>query len=173
MNTLEDTQGTLITGSAFLSYTTCIRQAWLTLHRFSPESQNEYLMLGDYIHKTTFSKAQNKEIELPGAKLDMIWEKSKMTIVGEIKKSSKSIKGARIQLLYYLKLLKERGIEAAGEIIIPNEHRRLPIKLTASEEQELLIIENELVKLGTQDKPPKPKRIRLCSKCGYNHYCWS
>lgn len=173
MKTLEDTQGTLITGSAFLSYTTCKRQAWLTLHRFSPESQNEYLMLGDYIHKTTFSKAQNKEIELPGAKLDMVWEKSKMTIVGEIKKSSKSIKGARIQLLYYLKLLKERGIEAAGEIIIPHEHKRIPIQLTVTEENELHTVEQEIVKLGTADKPPKPKRIRQCSKCGYSHFCWS
>lgn len=173
MNTLQDTQGTLITGSAFLSFVTCKRQAWLTLHRFSPESENEYLLLGDYIHRTTFSKAQNKEIELPGAKLDMIWENSKMTIVGEIKKSSKSIKGARVQLLYYLKLLKERGIEATGEIIIPQEHKRLPINLTTDEEKELADIEQELIELGLSDKPPCPIRIKQCAKCGYSNYCWS
>lgn len=173
MNTLQDIQGTLITGSAFLAFVTCQRQAWLIMHRFSPESENEYLMLGDYIHKNTFAKAQNKEIELPGAKLDMVWENSKMTIVGEIKKSSKSTKGARVQLLYYLKLLKERGIEASGEIIIPHEHKRLPISLSLAEEKELADIEEKLILLGSADKPPKPEWIKQCAKCGYNNYCWS
>ena len=173
MEELKDPKGTLITGTAILSYTVCKRQAWLTLHRFLPEQENEYLTIGNFIHQNTFKNQGQKEIALPGAKLDMIWKNRSITVVGEIKKSSKSIKGARIQLLYYLKLLKERGIEAAGEIIIPQEHRRLPITLTPTEEAELTAIEQELVHLGTADKPPKPKRIRQCSKCGYSHYCWS
>jgi CRISPR-associated exonuclease Cas4 len=173
MTELSDGEGTLITASVFLSYVNCKRQAWLTLHRFSPESENTNILIGNFIHQSTFRREKHKEIELPGAKIDMIWKNAKMTVVGEIKKSSKSSKGARIQLLYYLKLLKDRDIEATGEIIIPDEHKRIKITLGENELKEIQSIEDEITILGQMNTPPKPKKTGLCRKCGHVNYCWA
>jgi len=170
---LTDGGGSFITASVFLSFVNCERQAWLELHRFSSDSENSNLTIGNMIHQSTFKREKHKEIELPGAKIDMMWVKGKMTVVGEIKKSSKSIKGARIQLLYYLRLLRDRGIEAEGEIIIPEEHKRIKVNLGDDELSEILKIENELKKLGLQPYPPRPKKLRICRNCGHAEYCWA
>jgi len=171
MEELKDPKGTLITGTAILSYTVCKRQAWLTLHRFLPEQENEYLTIGNFIHQNTFKNQGQKEIALPGAKLDMIWKNRSITVVGEIKKSSRSIKGGRVQLLYYLSLLEAKGLKSKGEIIIPQEHRRLPVELNKETKQELQEVKEALIKLGKEEIPPKPKRKGICSKCGYFNFC--
>ncbi len=173
MNELCDSEGTFITASVFLSYVNCKRQAWLQLHRFNPESENKNILIGNFIHQSTFKRERHKEIELPGAKIDMMWKNAKMTVVGEIKKSSKSTKGARIQLMYYLKLLKDKDIEATGEIIIPEEHKRIKVNFGESERNEIFEIEGEIKLLGMMEIPPKPKKIGICRNCGHANYCWA
>ena len=51
--------------------------------------------------------------------------------MGEIKKSSRFEKVAIMQLAFYLYRLKEKGISVEGELLIPKERRKVPIKLTS------------------------------------------
>lgn len=113
----------IITGYSVLAYSVCPREAWFVLRRFTPDQDNPYIELGRFLHKNSYEGKGEKEIKLPGAVIDLIWNDNKCTIVGEIKKSSKSFKGAKIQLLYYLKLLKDMGIQTKGEILLPKEKR--------------------------------------------------
>lgn len=163
----------IITGYSILAYSVCKREAWLVLRRFVPEQENSYIELGKFLHQNAYAKKVNKEIELPGSKIDVIWQEGSCTLVGEIKKSSHSVKGARAQLLYYLKILKDLGIEAKGQIMIPKEKKKIDIELNSDTYQEIQEIINGLEELQKIDIPPKPIWISQCSKCGFSNFCWA
>jgi len=163
----------IITGYSVLAYSVCQREAWLILRRFVPEQDNEFIELGRFIHQNSYEGKGEKEIELPGAVVDLMWNEGKCTIVGEIKKSSKSSKGARVQLLYYLRLLRDMGVEATGVILLPKERKRINVELdeeTNKEVEEIMDGLKELMKLSV---PPTPKWISSCSKCGFSEFCWA
>lgn len=162
-----------ITGSALLSLQNCERQAWLTMNKFLPEKENPYIVIGKFIHEHSYTGSGTKEIELPGAKIDVIWKDRKVNVVGEIKKSSRSIKGATVQLLFYLKLLKDRGIEANGVILVPKEHKRIELLLTLENEIELEKAIEKLRLIAQLEIPPEPSWKGICTKCGFGEFCWS
>ncbi len=162
-----------ITGYSVLAYSVCQREAWLVLRRFVPERDNSYIELGKFLHQNSYSRKGTKEIELPGAKVDVVWQEGSCTIVGEIKKSSHSVKGARVQLLYYLRILRDLGIEAKGQIMIPKEKKKIDIELNAETSGEIEEIVEGLKELEKIEAPPKPKWITQCPKCGFSDFCWA
>ncbi|WP_036226045.1 CRISPR-associated protein Cas4 [Mesoaciditoga lauensis] len=163
----------IITGYAVLAYSVCKREAWLVLRRFVPERDNSYIELGRFLHQNSYSKKGTKEIELPGARVDVIWEEGICTIVGEIKKSSHSVKGARIQLLYYLKILKDLGVEAKGQIMIPKERKKIDVELNSETLKEIEKIIKGVKELEKLEIPPKPEWKPWCAKCGFSDFCWA
>jgi len=163
----------IITGYSVLAYSVCHREAWLVLRRFTPERDNSYIELGKFLHQNSYSRKGTKEIELPGAKVDIIWQEGSCTIVGEIKKSSHSVKGARAQLLYYLKILKDLGIESKGQIMIPKENKKIDIELNSETLGEIEKIIEGLKELEKAETPPKSEWITQCSKCGFSDFCWA
>ncbi|MFN4190993.1 MAG: Dna2/Cas4 domain-containing protein [Pseudothermotoga sp.] len=97
----------MVSGSVLLSYTVCDREAWLIAHNIEPDQNNPFIEIGRLIHTESYKNHQIREISLPGMKIDMIYEQGQVVIVGEIKKSSKFLRGARLQLLYYLSEIKK------------------------------------------------------------------
>jgi len=158
----------LISGAVVLSYANCKREAWLMAHNIVPDQNNMYIELGRFIHED-----YNTGPTLPGMKIDTFFEKDGMRIVGEVKKSSASIKGAELQLLYYLFRLEERGVKAKGEIIVPAENRRITVELTEEKREKVRKIIEEISLLVKEDLPPPPERKGICRKCGYELFCFS
>ncbi len=169
---LSEDDERLITGSAILSYHTCALQAWLTMRRFIPEQENPFLIVGRFIHQYSYQEKGEKEIELPGAKIDIVWKEGAVTIVGEIKKSSRSFQGAKLQLLFYLKLLSERGINAVGRIMVPLEKKTINIEWNEESRTGLAVVIDQLKKLADSEAP-FPEMKSVCSKCGFGDFCWS
>ena len=169
---LREDDERLITGSAILSYHTCALQAWLTMRRFAPDQDNPFLIVGRHIHRNSYYEKGEKEIELPGAKIDIIWTEETVTIVGEIKKSSRSVTGAKLQLLFYLKLLADRGIRAEGRIMIPVEKKTIEIHWNEQAQKELEEVIDRLKALS-ESEAPCPERKSACGKCGFADFCWS
>jgi CRISPR-associated exonuclease Cas4 len=163
----------IVTGYSVLAYSACEREAWFVLRRFKPEQDNPYIELGRYLHKNSYEGKGEKEISLPGAVIDVMWKDKKCTIVGEIKKSSKSLKGARIQLLFYLKLLRDKNVEAQGFILLPKEKKKIPIEYDEQAEMEIKEILLKLEELKQLSIPPPPKWKGICSKCGFSELCWA
>jgi len=98
----------------------------------------------------------------------------KNKIVAEIKKSSKYIQSSKMQLLFYLYYLKnEKNLILEGELIIPDENKKIKVNLDSETEKEIeksiLDIEN-IIKLN---KPPEPIKIPYCRKCAFKEICWS
>jgi len=160
-----------ITGNLVNAYYICQRKLWLFAHEINPALENPYLEIGSLIGEETYKK-DKREILFGNIKIDLVKKESGNTVVAEIKKSSKGINAARMQLLFYLYKLKERGIDARGELLIPKERKKIDVELDKAAEEKLkdalvkieLIIKSEL--------PPVPQKIPFCRKCAYFEFCW-
>jgi len=164
-----------ITGSVVLSYIVCKREAWFMAHGILPDQENPFLELGRFIHENSYKNKGEKEIELPGMKIDLIWESGKVHMIGEIKKSSRYLEGAKFQLLYYLMRLKEIGVEAHGEILIPKEKRRIKVEFNQEFENRLKKLMEEINETISLPVPPPFEEVKnkYCPKCGYRNLCFA
>ena len=70
-------------------------------------------------------------------KVDLMKRKNNDIIVGEVRKSSRFEKAAIMQLAFYLYRLRQRGINAKGELMVPRGRKRIPVELTQDIEDEL------------------------------------
>ena len=162
-----------IKASTVLSYVKCSREAWFIERDIIPDQSNPFIELGRFIHENYYSEKGEKSVELPGIKMDIVWKERQITVVGEIKKSSKAIDSAKAQLLYYLYFLKERGIDAKGYILIPMEKKRIEVNLGKNEEEYLKNLLKEIEKVLSTDVPPSVERKLICKNCGYKELCWA
>jgi len=128
--------------------------------------------IGRFLHENAYSR-DKKEIDFYGMKLDVIKNESGQFIIGEIKKSSKYLESARMQLLHYLNELEKQGINAEGVLLIPEEKKRYTVILDEEGKRELNEVLNGIIGLVTCEMPPKPVKINYCKNCAYNELCWS
>jgi len=165
MEDLERINGTLI-----WYYYICPREVWYIGHSIEADQENDFLLLGRHIHEL-FYKREKKEIFIDNTiKIDILSSKK---IVGEIKKSSKYLKSAIMQVAFYLLYLKQKGIFLEGELLIPEERKKEKITLTQEIEKELFKAIKEIKNILNKDKPPKPVKIQYCKNCAYKEMCWS
>ncbi len=164
----------IIPPSIFNAYHVCKRQAWLMSHSIIGDQDNTFIQIGKLIDETSY-KREKKRIYIPdiSAQIDMIVKKDGKYCIVEIKKSSKKIDSAIMQLKYYLFLLSEKSINVKGILKIPSEKRNIDISL--SEEDNLYIKECivEIRKTIELEFPPEPKKIKVCPKCNHFEFCWS
>jgi len=165
MEDLEKINGTLI-----WYYYICPREVWYIGHSIEADQENDFLLLGKHIHEL-FYKREKKEIFIDNTiKIDILSSKK---IIGEIKKSSKYLKSAIMQVAFYLLYLKQKGIFLEGELLIPEERKKEKITLTQEIEKELFTAIKEIKNILNKDKPPKPMKIQYCKTCAYKEMCWS
>lgn len=141
-------------------------------HQIEPAQDNPYLEWGRIIHETAYP-TERKEIKMENIVFDIIPRKRESLVVAEIKKSSKFLKPATMQLCFYLLRLKEAGISAIGELRFPKERRRKTVELTDDLEDELRVAIREITAICIEEVPPAPEKIPYCRKCAYRELCWS
>lgn len=126
-----------ITGTLMQSYFICHRQLWLMSRQLIPDQEHPYLVMGRILDESSYAR-ERKRISFENIVLDFVRSgEGEDLIIGEIKKSSKAEKSARMQLAYYLYRLKETGIQAKGILSFPRERKRTPVELTPELEKEL------------------------------------
>ena len=164
---LESVNGTLI-----WYYYICPREVWLMARQVTPDEDDPNIEIGRFIHEERYSR-EKKEIAVGNSKIDVVKRKNGTVIVSEVKKSSRYMESSRMQLLFYLKQLSERGIDARGELSFPEERKKVEVNLTDDTLQELQEAETAILALANAPAPPPPKKIPFCRQCGYREYCWS
>lgn len=165
MDLLENVNGTLI-----WYYYICKREVWLIGHSIDADQENNFIVLGRHLHEI-FYKMEKKELLIDNViKIDVLSTKK---VIGEVKKSSKYLESAKMQLAFYLYYLKQKGISMEGELLIPEERKREKVVLTKELEKELEIAIDEIQKIIKMEKPPKPQKIPYCKNCAYKEMCWS
>lgn len=161
-----------ITGTMVQSYSICKRQAWLMAHQVIPEQEHPFLELGRLIDEQSYDR-EKKKIHFDNVVLDLIESNNGTMLIGEIKKSSKAEHSARLQLLFYLYKLKQKGIDAKGMLFFPEERRKINIELDEDAKKKMDSILTDISKLILEELPPKAEKINFCSKCAYKEFCWS
>jgi CRISPR-associated exonuclease Cas4 len=160
-----------ISGTLIWYYYICPREVWLMAHEITPAQDNPWIEIGRLIHNDSYPR-EKKGFETEGMKIDLIKSGDYGIVVGEVKKSSRFLKSAQMQLVYYLYRLKALGIVATGELLIPKEKKRLKVELTDELINELNKAQEEIFKIINNETPPIPVKIKFCRKCGYQEFCW-
>ena len=151
-----------VTGTHVWYYYICKREVWLMIP--SAREANRTMKIcrwGKAIGEHSYKRAK-KEIDLGNAKLDLIRTENGQVVVGEVKKSSRFVESASKQLLFYLLQLKEMGIEARGELLIPEEKKRIDILLDEASEKEIIATIAKIEQIATAAKPPEPVKNKYC-----------
>ena len=159
-----------INGTLVWYYYICPREVWLIGHGIEADQESDFLVLGRHIHEI-FYKNRKKELVIDNIiKIDILPSKK---VIGEIKKSSKFLESARMQIAFYLYFMKQKGVEMEGELLIPEERKKEKVVLTPEIKKKLEKAVKEIKKILKLEKPPKANKIQYCRACAYRELCWS
>ena len=154
-----------VTGTLLNYFAICKRKMWLSAHKIDCEQDSDLVKIGKIYHR----EAEKETIEIDNIKMDGLRDGK----VFELKKSKKGSEGARMQVLYYLHVLKKHGIETSGIIKYKENNRLETIELNEESEKELMDTISEIKNILNDSKPPEAKRIKYCKMCSYNDFCFS
>jgi len=170
-----------ITGVHISYYFLCKRKLWLFAHSIQMEKENENVAIGKLISETTYERKKHEievedELERLGIKIDF-FDKQTNTI-HEIKKSDSFEIAHTFQLLFYIYVLKQRGVEnLKGMIDYPKLKKRIDVEFSQQKENEMKNILEDIQRLIKLNEPLTVKeaniKLSVCKKCSYYELCYS
>ncbi|MGB9823408.1 CRISPR-associated protein Cas4, partial [Thermodesulfovibrio sp.] len=125
------------TGTLIWYYYICSREVWLMSRQLTPWQENPFIEIGRLLSEEAY-KRERKEIHLENIVIDLLKTEGENVVIGEVKKSSRFEKSARMQLAFYLWRLKQLGIEATGQLLFPKEKKKIIVTLTKELKAELI-----------------------------------
>lgn len=160
-----------VNGTLINYYYHCKRQCYLHGNRLNLEDNSEQVKIGRALHDEKNNK-ENTEIALENIKLDKMTDE----YLTEMKKSDADVEAAKWQLLFYLKILKDKGIIRKGKREFVEKGKGnskiLYFDLTEEEENKLQNTINEIEKLLDIPNIPEVLNKPKCKKCAYYEYCY-
>jgi len=161
------TNGTIIS-----YYFICKTKLWLYANRINLEDNSEDVRIGRVLHEINEEQSKNAEISIDNVKIDKI---TKDYLV-EVKKSDSDPEAVKWQVLLYLYIIKQKGIEKRGKIEFIEKNKQDKkvhyVDLTDENEKELLQVLEQIQTLINRPTPPPPKLESKCKKCAYYEYCF-
>lgn len=162
-----------ITGTIVNYYFHCKRQCYLFANRINLEDNSEDVRIGRVLHEIKAKDGKNTEIKYENMVLDKISSK----YIEEYKKSDSDTEAARMQLLFYLKNLKEKGITKEGKLIYEEKNKKATrkteiIKLDEQNLEKLNKCMEKIEELINQEEVPKAEKDKKCKRCAYYDYCY-
>lgn len=161
-----------VNGTLVNYYFHCKRQCYLHGNRLNLEDNSENVKIGKAIHEEKSHEGNNTEISIENIKLDRLTKE----YLTEIKKSDADMEAGKWQLLFYLKILKSKGIIRKGKLECIEKNKSIRktviIELNNDIEKELDQKVIEIEKLVSSDKIPVVERSAKCKKCAYYEYCY-
>lgn len=158
-----------ITGTLINYYFHCKRQCFLSYNRLNMEDNSPDVLIGKVLHENKFLEDEEAEISIENIKVDKI---TKYYVV-EYKKRDSDIEATRWQLLYYLYILKQKGIDKKGKILFDSASNKkiIYVELNKNIEEELEKIIEEIKTFLSNEKIPQFEFKNHCRKCAYYNYC--
>ena len=161
-----------VNGTLINYYFHCKRQCYLHGNRLNLEDNSENVKIGKAIHEERSEKGKNTEISIDNIKLDKLTAEYLI----EVKKSDADVNAATWQLMYYLKVLRSKGIERKGklEFVEKNKGDKKIVIIELSDENEVklddYVMKIESLIMG--DEIPEVLSKGKCKKCAYYEYCY-
>lgn len=161
-----------VNGTLINYYFHCKRQCYLHGNRLNLEDNSEQVKMGKAIHEEKAEEKKDTEITVDNIRLDRLTKE----YLTEIKKSDADVEASKWQLLYYLSVLKEKGVIRKGrlEFVEKNkkENKVLYLELTEELEEQLRKYVREIEELLNSEKIPECVYAPKCKKCAYYEYCY-
>lgn len=161
-----------VNGTLINYYFHCKRQCYLHGNRLNLEDNSEIVKIGKAIHEEKQEKSNNTEISIDNIKIDKLTSE----YLVEVKKSDADVEAAKWQLLYYLKVLKEKGIDRKGKLEFVEKNKTknkiLYFELTEDNLKELEGYIRSIEELLTMNDIPEVLNEPKCKKCAYYEYCY-
>ncbi|MCG8501088.1 MAG: CRISPR-associated protein Cas4 [Firmicutes bacterium] len=161
-----------VTGTIINYYFHCKRQCWLFANRINLEDNSEDVRIGKVLHELKMEGKKNTEIAIDNVKIDKI----SGDYLVEIKKSDADMEAVKWQVLLYLKILKDKGLEKKGRIEYMEKNKQDRkihyVDLTEEYERQVEALIGQVQVLMAQSAPPESKKMPKCKKCAYYEYCF-
>ena len=161
-----------VNGTLMNYYFHCKRQCYLHGNRLNLEDNSENVKIGKAIHEEKSLHSSNTEISIDNIKID----KLTMEYLTEVKKSDADVEAAKWQLLFYLKILKGKGIVRKGKLEFVEKNKTskktIILELTDFEEKQLDHYVKEIELLISGNEIPSVLNKPKCKKCAYYEYCY-
>ncbi len=161
-----------VSGTLMWYYFVCKREVWLMSREVTPFEEDDLLEIGRLIHEDSY-KREKKEVDLFSMKIDVLRKANGRLLIGEMKKSSSYLMPARMQLLFYLYRLKEMGISAEGELLVPKERKKEKVILSEEAEEKVKNAITDIQKIIALETPPPAVKTHFCNKCAYKDFCFA
>ena len=158
-----------ITGTLVNYYVTCKREAWLYAHHIHADQEDENVLMGKALADIKENGLQ--EFAFSNLKFDKLSKQRGHYLITEYKKSLKNPEAGKMQLLFYIYLLKT-GLnlkEVKGKLI--SGKTVIAIEDSAENFTKIETILNDIVALVNELKPPKFSLQKICESCAYRDYC--
>lgn len=160
-----------VNGTLMNYYFHCKRQCYLHGNRINLEDNSEQVKIGKALHEEKNTQ-DNTEIVLDNIRLDKLTDE----YLTEIKKSDADVEAAKWQLLFYLKILKDKGIIRKGrlEFVEKGKTNKKVMNFELTEEAEAKLEEHIMAieELIEQSNIPEVLHKAQCKKCAYYEYCY-
>lgn len=160
-----------VNGTLMNYYFHCKRQCWLHGNRVNLEDNSQDVKIGKALHEVKKENHKQTEVSIDNIKIDKLTKE----YLTEIKKSDADVEAAKWQLMFYLKVLKNKGIERKGklEFVEKNKTKQtVIIELNHEDEERLETIKNEIKHLIEKEQIPPVINKPKCKKCAYFEYCY-
>lgn len=170
------TSASRITGTQINYLLVCHRKLWLFSHSIHMEQESDVVGMGKVVAETTYVR-EEKEISIDD-RIVLDWAEHEigpdgMLTVHEVKKSKAIGRAHRLQMLYYLYVLKEKGVPARGRLDYPLLKQVVDIELTGPAEAEVETALAEVARIvALPEAPARLTSRRLCETCAYFELCW-
>ena len=159
-----------MTGTLINYYIYCKTKCWLHYHKINLEDNSEDVRIGKILHEISEDKVN--EVSFEHIKVDKITK----DYVIEVKKSDSDMESGKWQLLYYLYILKQKGIIKKGKLEVFEKHKQdkkqFIIELDEELENKLKTMIKDIENLLELSIPPQPQKTTKCKKCAYYEYCF-
>lgn len=159
-----------ITGIMVNYYFVCKRKLWYFKNNISMEHNSELVGMGKLIDESSYGREKKSILIDEMINIDFLkdWK-----IIHEVKKSRKLDEAGKWQLKYYIWILRCKGVEIEKGILdYPLLKKREEIYLTASEEEELMEVLEQIQYIINMDLPPRVINKAFCKKCSYYELCY-
>ncbi|WP_298104319.1 Dna2/Cas4 domain-containing protein [uncultured Campylobacter sp.] len=158
-----------ITGTLVNYYVTCKREAWLYGHNIHANQEDENMLMGKALADIKENGLQ--DFAFSNLKFDKLSKQRGHYLITEYKKSLKNPEAGKMQLLFYIYLLKT-GLnlkEVKGKLI--SGKTVIAIEDNAENFTKIETILNGIAALVNEPKPPKFSPQKICESCVYRDYC--
>lgn len=160
-----------VNGTLVNYYFHCKRQCYLHGNRLNLEDNSEQVKVGRALHEEKNTK-ENTEIALENIRIDRLSGE----YLTEVKKSDADVEAAKWQLLFYLHILKEKGVIRKGRLEFlkkgKSNKKIVYVELTEEVERELEKHIQSIESLLEMDIVPEVIHKSTCKKCAYYEYCY-